>query len=100
LLVGLEVDAGQVTMLAATLFLALGFMAGALFFALLRWNVSLYMRGGSAAFALTLQVVRIAAAGGLLAVTALHGTLPLLLTALGLLIARPVVLHCMARGEA
>jgi F1F0 ATPase subunit 2 len=88
------------TMLAATLFLSLGFLAGALFFALLRWNVSVYMRGGSAAFALTLQVVRIAAAGGLLVVTALHGTLPLLLTALGLLIARPVVLHYMARGEA
>ena len=49
---------------------------------------------------MALQGVRIAAVGGLLALTALHGALPLLLTALGLLIARPVVLRCMAGGAA
>jgi N-ATPase, AtpR subunit len=79
---------------------SLGLTAGALFFALLRWNTSLYMWGGSVAFALAIQAARIAAVGGLFALAALHGALPLLLTALGLLIARPIVLHCMARGEA
>ena len=36
------------TMLEAAIFLALGFAAGWLFFALLRWNTSLYLRGRSA----------------------------------------------------
>jgi hypothetical protein len=89
-------DARQMTPLEAALFLFLGLTAGALFFALLRWNTSLYMSGGSVAFALAIQAARIAAVGGLFALTALHGALPLLLTALGLLIARPIVLHCMA----
>jgi hypothetical protein len=87
------------SMLEVTIFLALGFTAGTLFFALLRWNTSLYMQGGSVALALILQAVRIAAVGGLLMLTALHGALPLLLTALGLVVARPVVLRCMA-GDA
>jgi len=88
------------SLLAAAIFLVIGFTAGTLFFALLRWNTSLYIRGGSLAFAVALQGVRFAAVGGLLVLTALHGALPLLLTALGLLIARPVVLRCMAGGAA
>ena len=87
------------SMLEVAIFLALGFTAGTLFFALLRWNTSLYMQGSSVALALLLQAVRIAAVGGLLMLTALHGALPLLLTALGLVVARPVVLRCMA-GDA
>lgn len=88
------------TVLADAGFLFLGFTAGTLFFALLRWNTALYVQGGSVAFALALQAVRIAALGGLLVLTALHGAMPLLLTALGLLIARPVVLRCMTGGAA
>ncbi len=88
------------TMLTAAIFLSLGFTAGTLFFALLRWNTSLYLRGGTLAFAVALQGVRVASLGGLLVLTALHGALPLLLTALGLLIARPVVLRCMTCGAA
>jgi hypothetical protein len=88
------------TVLAAALFLSLGFTAGALFFALLRWNTWLYMGGGSLAFAVALQALRVASVGGLFVLIALHGALPLLLTALGLLIARPVVLRCMTGGAA
>ena len=88
------------TIQEAVFFLAFGFTAGALFFALLRWNTWLYMRGGSLALPIALQAVRVAAVGGLLVLTALHGALPLLLTALGLLIARPVVLRCMTGGAA
>ena len=75
-------------------------MAVRLFFALLRWNTSLYMRGGSLAFAMALQVLAWPRSVGLLALIALHGALPLLLTALGLLIARPIVLRCVAGGAA
>jgi F1-F0 ATPase (N-ATPase) AtpR subunit len=91
-------DAGQMTVLAGAIYPSLGFMAGTLFFALLRRNAWLYMRGGSLAFAVALQGVRFAAVCLLLVLTALHGALPLLLTALGLLIARPVVLRCTAGG--
>lgn len=86
------------TVSSGAIFLSLGFMAGALFFALLRWNAMLYVRGGSLARALGLQAIRLAAMGGLLIVVALHGALPLLLTALGLLIARPVVLRFTTDG--
>jgi N-ATPase, AtpR subunit len=81
---------------AAMLFLSLGLAAGALFFALLRWNTSLYLHGGNVTVALTVQVVRIAGLGSLLFLTASHGALPLLMTALGLLIVRPIVLRCVA----
>ncbi len=88
------------TMLDAAIFLAFGFAVGMVFFALLRWNTSLYLCGRSLAFAIALQGVRFAAVGGLFALTALHGALPLLLTALGLLIAGPIVQRCLMGGAA
>jgi hypothetical protein len=93
-------DAKQMSVLPALPFLSLGLAAGALFFALLRWNTSLYMHGGSVATAVCVQIVRVAAMGLLLFMTASHGALPLLSTALGLLIARPFVLRFMAREAA
>lgn len=87
-------------MLGDLVFLALGIMAGTTFFALLRWNTLLYVQGGSLGFALGLQAVRIGLLGGLLVLTALQGALPLLLTALGLLIARPIVMRCIMGGVA
>jgi len=85
----------EATGFEVTAFVVLGFIAGALFFALLRWNTSLYVRGGSVALALAVQAVRIAGISGLLVLTASHGALPLLLTTLGVLLARPVVVRCM-----
>jgi len=87
-------------MTTAAAFLALGFAAGTLFFVLLRWNTALYMRGGGLALAVAIQLGRLAAVAGLLALVALHGALPLLLTAVGLLIARPIVLRVLAGGAA
>ena len=52
-----------------------------MFFALLRWNTSLYLHGRSLAFAMALQGSRFSAVGGLFALIALHGALPLLLAA-------------------
>ena len=83
------------TMLEAAIFLTLGFAAGIVFFSLLRWNTSLYLRDRSLAFAMALQGFRFSAVGGLFALIALYGALPLLVTALGLLFARPVVERCL-----
>lgn len=77
-------------------FLAVGIVAGLLHFTLLRWNVALYARAGRVRSAAVLQALRLGALAGLFAMAALHGALPLLLTALGLLIARPFVMHWMA----
>jgi hypothetical protein len=71
--------------------LVLGLLAGTLHFALLRWNTLFYARPGRLWTAVGLQAVRMAGLGGLLFAAALLGALPLLLTALGVLIVRPVV---------
>lgn len=86
-------DAKQVSALSAALFLLAGLTVGALFFVLLRWNTLLYMRGGSATLAVCVQCARIAVLGLVFVSAARYGALPLLLTALGLLIARPIVLR-------
>jgi F1-F0 ATPase (N-ATPase) AtpR subunit len=93
-------DARQMTMLEVPAFLVLGLFAGTLFFVLLRWNTTLYIHGGSVALALVVQLVRFAAMGGVLVLTASQGALPLLLTALGLLLSRPIVVHYVAGGAA
>jgi hypothetical protein len=89
-----------VTLFEAAIFLTLGFTAGMVFFALLRWNTSLYLRGRGLAFAMALQAVRFCAVCELFVLIALHGALPLLLTALGLLFARKVVQRCLMGGAA
>ena len=71
--------------------LVLGLLAGTLHFALLRWNTLFYARPGRLWTAVALQAARLAGLGGLLFAAAMHGALPLLLTALGVVIARPVV---------
>lgn len=83
-------------MMADTGFLAAGVLAGALHFALLRWNTTLYARAGRVAAAAALQVLRLGVLAGLLAIVARQGALPLLLAALGLLIARSLVVRWMA----
>jgi hypothetical protein len=70
---------------------ALGLLAGGLHFGSLRWNTMFYARPGRLWTAVALQGARMAGLGGLLLVVALHGPLPLLLTALGILVARPLV---------
>jgi N-ATPase, AtpR subunit len=74
-------------------FLAVGLLAGTLHFALLRRNAALFVQPGRIWMAAALQVARLGVLAGLLVMAALHGASPLLLTALGLLIARPIVLR-------
>lgn len=73
-------------------FLAFGLLAGTLHFSLLRHNAALYAHPGRVWMGAGLQVVRIGLLAGLLVVVARHGAFPLLLMALGVLIARPVVM--------
>ncbi len=74
-------------------FLAVGLLAGTVHFALLRWNTALFAQPRRIWVAVPLQVARLSVLAGLLVIAALHGALPLLLTALGLLVARPVVMR-------
>ncbi len=69
---------------------ALGIAAGLVHFHLLRWNTRLFVTGG-ALRAFGVQALRLAALAGVLVLAAWQGALPLLLTALGVTIARFVV---------
>jgi hypothetical protein len=84
------------TMIEGCGFLAAGLLAGWLYFLLLHWNTSLYLAGDRVAGGIALHVVRLGALAGMLVVTAIHGAAPLLLFALGLLIARPLVMRRIA----
>ncbi|MDR3538571.1 MAG: ATP synthase subunit I [Acetobacteraceae bacterium] len=83
-------------MIADVAYLALGMLAGIVHFGLLRWNTRLYVRPYGLAQALGVQVLRLALLTGLLTAVALHGALPLLLAALGLLIGRHGVVRYLA----
>jgi hypothetical protein len=91
LLVGLAMDARA--MIGGTAFLLVGFAAGTVNFALLRWNTVLYAEARRSRVAIAMHVSRLGTLAVLLTLIALHGALPLLLTALGLLIARPLVIR-------
>jgi len=75
---------------------AAGLIAGGIYFALLRWNTALYLRGGRVWPAALMQIARVGGLVGLLVIAARCGALPLLLTALGVLIARPFVVRWVA----
>lgn len=81
--------------MSAALWLFAGLAGGSAHFALLRWNTSLYIRAGGVPLALGVQVLRLATVSLLLAFAAWHGALPLLLAALGIMIARPLLLRRM-----
>jgi hypothetical protein len=77
----------------AALWLLLGLVGGATYFALLRRNASLYLQSGVLLQAIGLQVLRLAMIASLLGLVAWHGALPLLLVALGIVLVRPLVLR-------
>ncbi|HUN39321.1 MAG TPA: ATP synthase subunit I [Acetobacteraceae bacterium] len=86
--------AAQAAMLC--LWLVFGLTAGAGHFALLRWNAGLYLSGSGVLCALAVQMLRMAATGVLLAFAAVHGALALLTAAIGVLVARMLVLRMTA----
>ncbi len=73
--------------------LAAGIALGALYFRAVWWSARLFAQGGRAATLVVLIAGRFAALGGLLALASLEGALPLLIMALGVLIARFAVLR-------
>lgn len=83
-----------VSAVIAGAWLAAGVAAGALYFLTLRWNVRMFVVGRSPVLALALQLARLAAIGGVLAVIAVQfGALPLLIATAGILAARTVFLR-------
>ena len=73
--------------------LAAGVVLGFIYFQSLWWNASRLTGGGRATTAIAFTVGRFALLGGLLTLASLEGALPLLMLALGVLIARPVVMR-------
>jgi hypothetical protein len=77
-------------------FLVFGFAVGVLHFALLRWNTTLFLRRGALLAAFALMALRLVTTGGALFLAVLHGALPLLFAAFGVVLARPLVRRVMA----
>ncbi|HVY14111.1 MAG TPA: ATP synthase subunit I [Rhodopila sp.] len=75
-------------------FLLVGLVAGGIYFAALRWNTTLYFARVSGP-AIGLHLARLAGLGALLMATALLGAMPLLLCALGVFLARPVMMRLL-----
>jgi F1F0 ATPase subunit 2 len=70
-----------------------GIGLGIAYFNAVWWNARLFALGGRASTAIALIVGRLVFLGGLLALASLEGALPLLAMALGVLVARPMVLR-------
>ena len=81
------------TVFLLALHLTGGAAIGALYFGSLRWNTLLFERAGRLRTLLASMAARFALLGGVLVAVSLEGTMPLLVTALGVLLARAVVLR-------
>jgi dolichyl-phosphate-mannose--protein O-mannosyl transferase len=79
--------------MSAALWLLAGLAGGTAHFALLRWNTQLYLGGGALVHAVGVQLLRLVAIGLLLGFAAWHGAWPLLLAALGVMVARLLVVR-------
>jgi F1F0 ATPase subunit 2 len=73
--------------------LAAGIVLGGLYFRGLWWNACWFTGGGRATMTIALMLGRFALLGGLLTLASLEGALPLLVMALGVLIARSAVIR-------
>ncbi len=67
---------------------AAGLLLGLVYFRGLWWNARLFAAGGRVATTIGLMLGRFVLLGGLLTLVSLEGALPLLVTALGVLVAR------------
>ncbi len=79
------------------IYLAAGIALGLLYFRCLAWNVRVFAEGTGTTKPIVMMIGRIVLLGGLLALASWQGALPLLLMALGIFIARFVVIrHVLA----
>jgi len=80
-------------LLSLVAYLAAGIVLGVLYFRSLWWNACRFTGGGRAATTVAQMIGRFALLGGLLTLASLEGALPLLVMALGVLIARSAVMR-------
>ena len=85
------------TALILALHLAGGAAAGGLYFGGLWWNARLFERAGRVRTLLAGMAARFILLGGVLTAASFEGAVPLLATALGVLLARTAVLHRVRR---
>jgi F1F0 ATPase subunit 2 len=78
--------------LSSAAHLIAGIVLGVLYFRSLWWNTRRFTGGGRVTTAIALMIGRFSLLMGLLTLASLEGALPLLAMALGVLIARPVVM--------
>jgi F1F0 ATPase subunit 2 len=105
MLVGVEMDAERMTylsfnglptwamLLSLAAHLAAGVMLGLVYFRSLWWNARRFAVGGHVATTIAVMIGRFVILGAVLTLASLEGALPLLLMALGILIARSVVVR-------
>ena len=84
--------------LSSAAHLTAGIVLGFLYFRSLWWNTRRFTGGGRVTTTIALMIGRYVLLGGLLTLVSLEGALPLLMMALGVLIARSVVVRRV--GEA
>jgi F1F0 ATPase subunit 2 len=82
-----------VTCFSLAAHLAAGIVIGVLYFRSLWWNTRRSTSGGHVSTTIAVMVGRFAILGVILTLASLEGALPLLLMALGVVIARPVVMR-------
>jgi hypothetical protein len=80
-------------MLGFVAYVAAGIAVGTCYFRAVWWSARLFALGGRAATATALVIGRFILLGGLLALASFEGPLPLLVIALGILIARSAVMY-------
>jgi F1F0 ATPase subunit 2 len=74
-------------------YFAAGFLLGLVYFRGLWWNARLFASGGRVITTIGLMLGRFILLGGVLTIVSLEGAMPLLMTALGVLIARSVFMR-------
>ena len=87
-------------LLALAAHLLVGMVLGVVYFRALWWTVQLMAHGGRTAAATGLMIGRLALMIGLLCLASRDGALPLLLTALGVLVGRAFVVRRLRRATA
>jgi len=89
--------AAWATLLSLGAYLAVGIVAGTLYFRALWWNARRFAAGERVATTIALMIGRFVVLGGVLLLASLEGAMPLLTTALGILIARAAVMRRVSR---
>jgi F1F0 ATPase subunit 2 len=91
---GFYLNEPALLVLRAGAWLGGGALIGAFYFVTLRWNVGMLVIGRAPPLVAALQLARFTVLAGMLAVVAgRFGAAPLLLTAAGMLVARPAVMR-------